>query len=114
MVTILTVLAIKYYTHNITGPREAAGIVDYALKLLEEAGVPPVIPEITKPSVFEDVCGSSGKVCVLLFVPHILDSGATGRNNYLNVLSEAAKTFRGQPLSFGWTEAGKLLSALLQ
>jgi protein disulfide-isomerase A6 len=36
------------------GPREAAGIVDYALKILEESGVPPHIPQITDKKVFEE------------------------------------------------------------
>uniref|UniRef100_A0A7S0SQQ7 protein disulfide-isomerase n=1 Tax=Chromulina nebulosa TaxID=96789 RepID=A0A7S0SQQ7_9STRA len=88
------------------GPREAAGIVEYALKTLDDAGVPPNIPEITKPNIFSDSCNASGKICVILFVPHILDSGAKGRNNYISQFIEVAKSNRGQPLSFLWVEAG--------
>ena len=36
------------------GPREAAGIVDYALKILDESGVPPQIPQITGKGVFDE------------------------------------------------------------
>lgn len=88
------------------GPREAAGIVEYALRTLDEAGVPPNIPQLTRSSVFEESCGQSGKICVILFVPHILDSGATTRNSYLEVLGNVAKSFRGKPITFLWSEAG--------
>lgn len=88
------------------GPREAPGIVEYALRTLDDAGVPPAITEITNKSKFADSCAASGKICVVMFVPHILDSGAAGRNAYLNTLGEVAKSLRGKPLSYAWVEAG--------
>jgi protein disulfide-isomerase A6 len=88
------------------GPREAAGIIEYALKTLEDAGVPMTISQLTKPAEYDDVCGSSGRVCALLFVPHILDSSASERNKYLETFGEAAKSLRGQPIAFAWIEAG--------
>ena len=68
------------------GPREAAGIVEYALRTLDEAGVPPATPQITSPNMFTETCGEGGKICAILFVPHILDSGAAARNGYLATL----------------------------
>ena len=88
------------------GPREAAGIVEHALRTLDEAGVPPSTPQLTSSAVLESSCGASGKICVIMFVPHILDSGAKGRNGYLDTLTDLAKTFRGQPYSFVWSEGG--------
>jgi len=88
------------------GPREAAGIVQYALQTLDAAGVPPSITEVTSSSVFEDKCGETGRICVVMFVPHILDSQAAGRNAYLDQLSDVAKAMRGKPLTFLWSEAG--------
>jgi len=88
------------------GPREADGIVDYALHVLEESGVPPNVPQITSQKVFDDQCaGSANKICALLVVPHILDSSAKERNRYLDTLMNVAKGFRGT-FSFGWTEIG--------
>lgn len=90
------------------GPREAAGIVQYALQTLEEAGVEPTIPQLTSNSVFTDTCDN--KVCFILFVPHILDSGAEGRNAYLSMFIKASKSFmRGSPVGFIWSEAGSQL-----
>lgn len=84
------------------GPREAAGIVQYALQALDAAGVGPKITQVTNTDTFTDACGQSGKVCVVLFVPHIYDSSAKARNGYIETLGEVAKSLRGQPLTFVW------------
>lgn len=86
------------------GPREANGIVQYALKSLEEAGVPPTISQITGPESFTELCGQTGRICAVLFVPHIYDSSAAERNRYIDNIVEIAKNFRGKPLSFAWSE----------
>lgn len=86
------------------GPREAAGIVQHALQTLDSAGVPPVIPQITSPAIFNDVCGQSGKICAIMFVPHIYDSSAKARNGYLDTIADIAKSLRGQPIAFAWSE----------
>jgi len=41
----------------------------------------------------------------VLFLPHILDSGAASRNQYLETYAEIAKDFRKMPFSFAWSEA---------
>ena len=87
------------------GPREASGIVNYANKLLEESDVPPALYELTDQSVFDDTC-SGRKICVIMFVPHILDTGSSGRNDYIKTLESVAKSLRGKPLSFLWSEGG--------
>lgn len=88
------------------GPREAAGIVSYALQELDAAGVPPSIPQLTSESVFQSTCSGANKLCVIMFVPHILDSLAAGRNKYLDILTNVAKSHRGGPFQFAWSEGG--------
>ncbi|KAG8462978.1 hypothetical protein KFE25_001751 [Diacronema lutheri] len=44
--------------------------------------------------------------CILLFVPHLLDSGAAGRMELLGALVDAASRERGKPLVYLWAEAG--------
>ena len=41
-----------------------------------------------------------------MFVPHILDTGAAGRNSYISQLGDVAKTMRGQPIQYLWSEGG--------
>jgi protein disulfide-isomerase A6 len=94
----------KNKAKDYNGPREATGIVQYALKSLDEAGVPPTITQVTSSNVFDDMCGQKGKICAVLFVPHIYDSSAKERNRYIDQLGEIAKATRGKPLAFGWSE----------
>ena len=96
----------KFRALDYQGPREAAGIVEYALRTLDEAGVPPNIPQLTSKRVFDDSCGQSGRICAIMFVPHILDSGAKTREQYLKLFAEVAKSQRGKPIQFLWSEAG--------
>lgn len=87
------------------GPRESTGIVEYAMKLLDESGVPPEITQLTSQGSFDESCGNN-RLCAILFVPHILDSGASGRNAYISMMQEVSKEFRGKPVSFVWSEGG--------
>ncbi len=88
------------------GAREADAIIEYALASLESSGAPVAIKEITNADVFETACGGKNtKLCAVLFLPHILDTGASGRNNYLDLFQEIAKSLRKMPLAFVWAEA---------
>jgi protein disulfide-isomerase A6 len=87
------------------GPRDAAGIVEYALRTLDEAGVPVRTPQLLGQKSFEQDC-TSGKICVILFAPHILDSSAKERKALLELYGGLAKTMRGKPVTFVWSEAG--------
>jgi len=88
------------------GQRESDPIVEFALQTLESSGAPVQIRELTSPSTFEDACGGkSTKLCAILFLPHILDTGAKGRNDYLELFQEVAKSLRKLPLAYVWTEA---------
>lgn len=97
--------AVKDYN----GPRESAGIVDHALQTLEAAGVPIKIPELNSQKLFDTLCGT-GKICAIAFLPHIYDSSAKDRNAYIGTIADAAKTLRGTPMSFFWSEAGAQLN----
>ena len=86
------------------GGRDAPAIVEYALKTLDDAGVPVKIPQVTSSSAFENDC-TNEKICVILHAPHILDSSAKERNKLLEVYGTIAKSFRGKPMKFVWSEA---------
>ncbi len=87
------------------GARDAPAIVEYALRTLDEAGVPVNTPQVVGQKSFEKDC-ISGKICVIMFVPHILDASAKERNQMLEMYQGVAKTMRGKPLTFVWSEAG--------
>lgn len=87
------------------GARDAQGIVDYSLRTLDEAGVPINTPQLVSPKGYESDC-TSAKICVLMFVPHILDTGAKERNKLIDLFAEIGKSMRGKPVTFVWSEAG--------
>jgi len=93
----------KEYTYQ--SGRTKNDIVREALKEVDRSGAPLEIPQLTSQKVFDTVC-SSGKanICILVGLPHILDSSAVKRNNYIATLEKIAKSFRGQPFRFTWFE----------
>ncbi|CAM9505524.1 unnamed protein product [Ascophyllum nodosum] len=87
------------------GPRESAGIVDYATEMLERSGWVPKVPQLTGRDVIDEKCGGT-KICVIAALPHILDSGKAGREDYIEKARGAAKKSRNPYLSVIWTEGG--------
>ena len=73
--------------------------------VLAETGVPPPLYQITSSEQFRESCEST-KLCAVMFVPHILDTGAKGRNDLLELYSTIALKFRSKPFTFTWSEAG--------
>ena len=84
------------------GPREASGIVLYALQQLEKYGGGFKLPEFTSQEVLEEHC-SGNAICVVSFLPHIYDSQKKGREKYFETLEKSSKAARG-PFRFGWIQ----------
>src|SRR5205807_2158053 len=80
------------------GARDADGITAFALQTLETSGAPVQLHQLTSNNVFTDSCLKT-KLCVVLFLPHILDTGAAGRNQYFETYLEIASAFRKMPFS---------------
>ena len=87
------------------GGRTAEDIVGAALTQLESLGVEAEVPQLTSARQWRDTCHKPGALCAVALLPHILDSGADGRNAYLATLKTVAKRNR-RLYSFLWTEAG--------
>lgn len=87
------------------GPRESAGIVDFTLSWLEAHGAPPEVHQLLDSREYEDAC-SGPIICLLAALPHLLDTGKSGREAYLTTLLEVAKKNRKGPFRLFWTEGG--------
>mmetsp|Transcript_11608 Transcript_11608/g.16793 ORF Transcript_11608/g.16793 Transcript_11608/m.16793 type:complete len:452 (-) Transcript_11608:501-1856(-) len=86
------------------GGRTAADIVRYTLAEVDRSGVPKEIPELTGPAVFNETCDGPNKLCVLVGLPHILESSAEKRNKYRDTIADISKAFRGSAYEFLWFE----------
>ena len=84
------------------GPRTADGIVSTALDALEKAGgAVPTSVELTSQEVLTSHC-TGQSICIVAVLPPLVQSGKNSRNNYLEMLGDAAKSVRGKPVRFGW------------
>ncbi len=71
--------------------------------------------QVTGLSVIDEQCEGK-KICLIAFLPHILDSKASGREDYFNKIQDAAKSAKRSLFSFSWSEGGaqKELEAALK
>mmetsp|Transcript_11681 Transcript_11681/g.21053 ORF Transcript_11681/g.21053 Transcript_11681/m.21053 type:complete len:470 (-) Transcript_11681:187-1596(-) len=116
---------IKYFGPNKSSPmdydsaRDTGAIVTFALNKWEKFAPPAEVLELVDQEVFVNECtGHEGDssldldpvgaktLCIIAFLPNILDTGAVGRNAYIDSLKAAAEQFKGRPFSFLWVEGG--------
>lgn len=89
------------------GGRQESQIVQYVLEEVDRSGVPKEIPELIDSKVMDETCVSGrSRLCVLFALPHILDSGAEGRNKYMEIMRGATKAVRGMGFEYAWFEGG--------
>lgn len=87
--------------------REKEEIIQYALEEVDRTGVPKEISEMVSEDIFFENCEpGASKLCVFFALPHILDTGAEGRNKYRDIMAEASKAVRGMSFNFLWFEGG--------
>ncbi|XP_075869575.1 protein disulfide-isomerase A6 [Nelusetta ayraudi] len=87
------------------GGRTRGDIIARALDLFSDNAPPPELAEIVNEDVVKKTCGDS-QLCVIAVLPHILDTGASGRNVYLDVMMKMAEKYKKKMWGWLWTEAG--------
>lgn len=89
------------------GPRSASEMAAAARELVEAGGgLAGSVVDLTSAKQWEEECGSK-RLCILSFLPHILDDGAVRRNKRLEQLRTAAgKVGKRNLFRFLWAELG--------
>ncbi|XP_072546385.1 protein disulfide-isomerase A6-like [Salminus brasiliensis] len=87
------------------GGRTRADIVARAMDLFSANAPPPELHEIIDQDIFKNTCDDS-QLCIVAVLPHILDTGASGRNGYLDVMRKMAEKYKKKTWGWLWTEAG--------
>lgn len=89
------------------GSRDHKGIVSEIESLLEEHNAAPrPVVQLTDDAALDEGCGAEeGGLCAFLFLPHILDAGAEGRNKDLEMMNRLALKYKKQKVGFFWSEA---------
>eukprot|EP01097_Dermamoeba_algensis_P000843 TRINITY_DN1306_c0_g2_i1.p1 TRINITY_DN1306_c0_g2~~TRINITY_DN1306_c0_g2_i1.p1 ORF type:complete len:239 (+),score=76.52 TRINITY_DN1306_c0_g2_i1:1327-2043(+) len=86
------------------GGRDTHSIVSFAEGLYEKYATPLEVHELVNEKLFDDNCRQKG-ICVIAFLPHILDSSAVERKKYIKTLTQVANAQRGLiSLSWFWAE----------
>ena len=101
---------IKYFPAGVKGAAEeydggrtADDIVAWALERHEVNLPPPEVVQITSSKVMADNCEKKS-LCVIAFLPHILDCQSKCRNDYLKILTKMGDKFKKQGWGWVWTE----------
>jgi hypothetical protein len=87
------------------GGRTASDIVSHAQQLLEVHGGPPTqIEELLSNEMFDEKCVQRTGICILAFLPHLLDENAAQRSKRLSTLTAvaSAKDIKKLPVRFLW------------
>ncbi|KAI4898455.1 hypothetical protein NFI96_011936, partial [Prochilodus magdalenae] len=90
---------------NYEGGRTRSDIVARALDLFSANIPPPEVNEILNQGVFKKTC-EDHQLCIVAVLPHILDTGASGRNSYLDVMRKMAEKYKKKMWGWLWAEAG--------
>jgi protein disulfide-isomerase A6 len=94
------------------GGRTASDIVSYAQKLLDVHGGPPrQIDELVSQQMFDEKCIQRTGICIISFLPHLLDENAALRSKRLATLTaiSSAKDIKNLPVQFVWAVGGDQL-----
>jgi protein disulfide-isomerase A6 len=87
------------------GGRVSSSIVTAALDLLQDMQMTPKpVSQLTGQHVIEEQC-KDVSLCLVAFLPHVLDTGAEGRNAFLDILAAQAKKYKKQGYGMVWAEA---------
>ncbi|XP_041105598.1 protein disulfide-isomerase A6-like [Polyodon spathula] len=87
------------------GGRSKADIVARALDLYSDNAAPPELLEILNGDILKKTC-EDYQLCIIAALPHILDTGASGRNAYLKVMMQMAEKYKKKMWGWLWMEAG--------
>nr|XP_054755172.1 protein disulfide-isomerase A6 homolog [Lytechinus pictus] len=89
-----------------TGGRTASDIVAWGLEKAADSVEPPEILELTGNEVLAEAC-QEHPLCIVSVLPHILDTGAVGRNQYIQILRELGEKYKAKLWGWVWTSAGE-------
>ncbi|XP_029903114.1 protein disulfide-isomerase A6 isoform X2 [Myripristis murdjan] len=87
------------------GGRSRSDIIARAMDLFSDNAPPPELLEILSEDILKKTC-EDYQLCVIAVLPHILDTGAAGRNGYLEVMMKMAEKYKKKMWGWLWTEAG--------
>jgi len=90
------------------GGRTSSDIVAWASERAEANLPPPELVQITSDESIKEHCEKKS-LCVIAFLPHILDCQSKCRNNYLEMMTKLGDSFKKQGWGWLWSEGAAQL-----
>jgi protein disulfide-isomerase A6 len=88
------------------GARDAGTITAWALEKKAQFKQAVKVVQLVNQEVFDKYCTNLRGICFVGFLPHIYDSSATERNNYIKIFQDLAQAHRSDPVTFSWAQGG--------
>uniref|UniRef100_A0A4W3I6W3 Protein disulfide isomerase family A, member 6 n=1 Tax=Callorhinchus milii TaxID=7868 RepID=A0A4W3I6W3_CALMI len=85
--------------------KSTSDIISKALDLYANMAPPKLIEQILNENIFKATCEDQ-LLCIISVLPDILDTGASGRNRYLNLMMKMADKYKKNQWGWLWTEPG--------
>ncbi|GJQ68653.1 hypothetical protein Trydic_g17198 [Trypoxylus dichotomus] len=110
--SVTTYPTVKYFPFDLKGeifdykePKKLDSILQFATKLFTESLPPPENKQLTNNTIFKEACIDK-TLCVISFLPHLLDCQSKCRRSYLKILIHVGEKFKGKEWGWLWSEAG--------
>jgi protein disulfide-isomerase A6 len=91
---------------DFSGARDAGTITAWALEKKAQYKQAVKVTQLVNQDVFDKYCTNLRGICFIAFLPHILDSSAVERNNYIQIFQDLAQGHRADPITFSWAQGG--------
>lgn len=101
------------------GGRDLGSLSAYATERWAKDQPPPEVRELTDQEVWIEHCighpedkalnlkaVKPKQLCLVAFLPHILDAKASGRQKHLDMLKSVAESYKERPFAWFWAEGG--------
>jgi protein disulfide-isomerase A6 len=95
---------------DFSGNRDAAAITNWALEKKGQYKQATKVEQINNQALFDQYCTNLRGICFVAFLPHIFDSSAVERNNYIQIFKDLAQAHRSDPVTFVWAQGGDYYS----
>ena len=87
--------------------RDKASFISFVEGKKEFISPPKALQEMLNQEIFNEACiENDGGLCVIAFLPSLVDSGVEKRAEYIAELENIKNKHKGKPLSFLWSEGG--------
>ena len=88
------------------GGRDESSLLSIAENFAKKLVPPKPLAFLANSDKFDDYCVKEAGICLIAFLPHIMDTGKEGRNKYKKTLVELHRKHQSKPVKFLWAQAG--------